>query len=246
MAPRWFDEHDISPGVIISLQSRWRIVSQEEEEYVRQGSPSYACILLKVRQVGSKPPVYGNMRIYKQIPTENTIGARSEVRAKQAQAWIPFELKAYRQLMFKNSTFTPKLLDSMEESQDAYSLVPGGFIVWVVFQEVSGIRLGDEVGEDTFWSMEPSVREQIRTLFKENYMTLGRWGWIPLHLLGKDLVWDPESLTLFFVNWFMPTEIVSPEIWEDGIFYSSGLLKPPATPSFSFQRWNGSVKGWQG
>ncbi|GKZ24622.1 hypothetical protein AbraIFM66951_012026 [Aspergillus brasiliensis] len=230
MAPRWFDEHDISPGVVISLQSRWRIVSQEEEEYVRQGSPSYACILLKVRQVGSKPPVYGNMRIYKQIPTENTIGARSEVRAKQAQAWIPFELKAYRQLMFKNSTFTPKLLDSMEESQDAYSLVPGGFIVWVVFQEVSGIRLGDEVGEDTFWSMEPSVREQIRTLFKENYI----------------LAQANEIHFSFFVNWFMPTEIVSPEIWEDGIFYSSGLLKPPATPSFSFQRWNGSVKGWQG
>ncbi|XRM42919.1 hypothetical protein ABZX51_006128 [Aspergillus tubingensis] len=254
MPPRWFIREEVSPCVVVELeQKRWRIVSHEEE-VVMQGSEQrtakqcrpYACILLKVRQVGSKPPVYGNMRIYKQIPTEETVSDRPEVRAKQAKVWIPRELRAYRQLMLKNSTFTPKLLDSLEGKQDADSLVPGGFIVWVVSEEISGIRLGDEESDDIFWSMEYCVRDQIRNSFKENYLKMVSWGWLPFHRTCEDLVWVPESSTLFFVNWFMPTEVVAPRKWEEGNLYGSGLLKPPASPTFSIQLWNNSVEGWQG
>ncbi|GKZ33915.1 hypothetical protein AbraIFM66950_004005 [Aspergillus brasiliensis] len=256
MLPHWFGQHEVSPGVIIELeQSRWRVLPRKEHGFPNRedddpqwSGSSYACIQLRVRQVGSRirPPVQGYMRIYKQIPTEGTIADPQHVRARQARNFIPHELQAFRMLMRKGSTFTPRLLDSLEGKQDDHSLVPGGFIAWVVSEVVSGIRLGDARGEDTFWSMELSVREKIRASFKENYMKLARWGWIPLYLFGKDLVWDSETSTLFFMNWFQPTKIESPHMWEDRFFYSSGLLKPPASPRFTFQHWNGSVEGWQG
>ncbi|OJI82997.1 hypothetical protein ASPTUDRAFT_173689 [Aspergillus tubingensis CBS 134.48] len=75
---------------------------------------------------------------------------------------------------------------------------------------------------------------------------MASWGWLPIHRTCEDLVWVPESSTLFFVNWFMPTEVVAPRNWEEGILYGAGLLKPPASPTFSIQLWNNSVEGWQG
>ncbi|KAL7658209.1 hypothetical protein ACMYSQ_004343 [Aspergillus niger] len=237
MSPRWFGQAEVSPGVVIELANRWRILRHEEEVVMQAGERNtatqcrpYACILLKVRQVGSRPPVHGNMRIYKQIPTEETVGDRPGVRAKRA----------------RDSTFTPRLLDSLEEKQDADSLVPGGFMVWVVSEEVSGIRLGDEESNDTFWSMERSVRQQIRDSFKENYLKMVSWGWLPFYCHCEDLIWVPETSTLFFVNWFMPDEVVAPHDWEDRFFYASGLLRPPASSKFSIQLWNNSVEGWQG
>ncbi|RDK38937.1 hypothetical protein M752DRAFT_269521 [Aspergillus phoenicis ATCC 13157] len=253
MSPRWFGQDEVSPGIVIELENRWRVLSHEEEVVMQAGERNtatqcrpYACILLKVRQVGSRPPVYGNMRIYKQIPTEETVGDRPEVRAKRARVWVPLELKAYRQLMLKDSTFTPRLLDSLEEKQDADSLVPGGFMVWVVSEEVSGIRLGDEESDDIFWSMERNVRQQIRDSFKENYLKMVSWEWIPFYCHCEDLIWVPGTSTLFFVNWFMPDEVVAPDDWEDRFFYASGLLRPPASSTFPIQIWNNSVEGWQG
>lgn len=167
-------------GVVIELEERWRVLSQKEEHEFqgseqddpRWSGPSYACIQLKVRQVGSRitPPVNGYMRIYKQIPTEETVADRPKVRAQQAKTVVLPELGAYRQLIDKGSTFTPRLLDSMEQRQDIYSFVPGGFVVWIVTEEVSGVRLGNAVSDETFWSMGPCVREQIRASFKESFM----------------------------------------------------------------------------
>ncbi|OJI83011.1 hypothetical protein ABZX51_006116 [Aspergillus tubingensis] len=180
MSPRWFGQEEVSPGIVIELEKRWCVLSQKEEHQFqgseqddpRWSGPSYACIQLKVKQVGSRitPPVNGYMRIYKQIPTEETVADRPEVRAQQAKTVVPPELGAYRQLMDKGSTFTPRLLDSMEQKQDIYSFVPGGYVVWIVTEEVPGIRLGNSIGNETFWAMKPCVRDEIRLSFKEAYL----------------------------------------------------------------------------
>ena len=178
MSPRWFSHDEVGPGAVIKLEYRWLVLGQKEEHEF-QGSeeddpkwsgPSYAYIQLKVRQVGSKKPVVGYMKVYKQIPTHETMAARPEIRAKRAQALVPPELEAYRQLAIQKSTFTPKLLDSLEERQDIYSFVPGGFTVWFVTEEVPGIRLGNSVGNETFWAMKPCVRDEIRLSFKAAYL----------------------------------------------------------------------------
>ncbi|GFN17054.1 ankyrin repeats (3 copies) family protein [Aspergillus tubingensis] len=180
MSPRWFGQEEVSPGIVIELEKRWRVLSQKEEHQFqgseqddpRWSGPSYACIQLKVKQVGSRitPPVNGYMRIYKQIPTEETVADRPEIRAQQAKIVVPPELRAYRQLMDKDSTFTPRLLDSMEQKQGIYSFVLGGYVVWIVTEEVPGIRLGNSIGNETFWVMKPCVRDEIRLSFKEAYL----------------------------------------------------------------------------
>ncbi|OJJ77943.1 hypothetical protein ASPBRDRAFT_655931 [Aspergillus brasiliensis CBS 101740] len=255
MSPHWFGRDEVSPGAIIELEHRWLVLSQKEE-YEFQGSekddpkwtgPSYACIQLKVRQVGSKPPVNEYMRVYKQISTKEIVADRPEVRARQAQALVPPELKAYRQLTRNESTFIPKLLDSLEGRQNFYGFVPGGFVVWIVTEQVPGVRLGNSVSDETFWSMEPSVRAEIRASFKEGYVKMLRWGWLPLYNCCGDLVWNADSSTVYFVNWFMAVQLVTPQTWTDHCYANAGLVKVPVTNDFRFTfcGYTGSTEGWE-
>ena len=80
-------------------------------------------------------------------------------------SWTPYELASLLDLTKKGSNITPKLLVYKTGTQDRSGLVPGGFIIWFVWEIVPGLRLGDSDGAGSFWGLESSERKQIRESF---------------------------------------------------------------------------------
>jgi hypothetical protein len=105
------------------------------------------------------------MRVYIQIPLRTTEMDDKDTRGQQATAWTPQELAALLDLTEKRSNITPKLLGHKTGTQDPSGLVPGGFIIWLVWEIVPGLRLGDRDGAGPFWGLESNEREQIRISF---------------------------------------------------------------------------------
>lgn len=114
------------------------------------------------------------MRIYKQIPQTGTEFESSTVRKAQAVSHgLPDELVAFRELAGKActacsqplSTPTPQLLGWNFAQQDDTDLVPGGFIVYLVWEKVRG----EPLSEEEFWSLPYDKRETIRQNVKRAY-----------------------------------------------------------------------------
>lgn len=82
-------------------------------------------------------------------------------------SWTPEELASLLDLTEKGSNITPKLLGYKIGTQDRSGLVPGGFIIWLVWEIVPGLRLGDSNGADSFWGLKSFEREQVRSAFIE-------------------------------------------------------------------------------
>jgi hypothetical protein len=89
----------------------------------------------------------------------------ADTRGQQATVYTPPELTALLDLTRKRSSNTPKLFGYKIGTQDRLGLVPGGLIVWLVWEIVPGLRLGDSDGADSFWGLESSEREQVRSVF---------------------------------------------------------------------------------
>lgn len=107
------------------------------------------------------------MRIYLQVPHRTTEIDDADTRSRQATTYTPPELTALLDLTQKGSSNTPKLIGYKTGSQDRSGLVPGGFIIWLVWEIVPGLRLGDRYGADPFWGLESYEREQVRAAFME-------------------------------------------------------------------------------
>lgn len=101
------------------------------------------------------------MRVYLQIPHRRTEMDNADTRGQQAISWIPQELASLLDLTEKGSSITPKLLGYKTGTQDRSGLVPGGFIIWLVWEIVPGLRLGDHNGAGPFWSLESDERERV-------------------------------------------------------------------------------------
>jgi hypothetical protein len=139
-----------------------------EEDNVKSGSsPSYSSTKLFCHD-STNPEKKAFMRIYMQIPYVNTeLDDSAIIRAQQASAFIHKELFAYKALTRKGSTITSRLLGYKEGRQDSSGLVPGGFITWLAWEIVPGLRLGDDFGAAAFWDLDSSEREQVRLPFLE-------------------------------------------------------------------------------
>lgn len=107
------------------------------------------------------------MRIYIQVPHRKTEMDDADTRSRQATTYNPPELIAYRDLTEKGSSNIPKLLGYKTDKQDRSGLVAGGFIIWLVWEIVPGLRLGDGNGADPFWALKSYEREQVRLAFLE-------------------------------------------------------------------------------
>lgn len=105
------------------------------------------------------------MRMYIQVPHRKTEMDDADTRAKQAATFTPPELIAYRDLTQKHSSNTPKLIGYKSGTQERSGLVPGGFIIWLVWEIAPGLRLGDSNGAGPFWALESDERDQVRTAF---------------------------------------------------------------------------------
>lgn len=89
----------------------------------------------------------------------------ADTRSRQAMKLTPSELIAYQDLTLKDSPFTPRLLGWKEGTQDRSGVVPGGFMIWLVYRKVPGLQLENKYGADPFWSLEGYERELIRDVF---------------------------------------------------------------------------------
>ncbi|CAG8380684.1 unnamed protein product [Penicillium salamii] len=113
------------------------------------------------------------MRVYLQLPYTNTELEDSATRAQQATTCDPAELSAYKTLSRNQwtSQFTPSLLAYQVSKQSDSGLIPGGFIICIVWEVVPGLRLGDSFGSEPFWASVQDIteRNRIRARFEDTY-----------------------------------------------------------------------------
>ncbi|GKZ34461.1 hypothetical protein AbraIFM66950_004736 [Aspergillus brasiliensis] len=250
MPSRWFAQHEVAPGTVIRLKkAEWVICEIASEHCFQIGQddlrdrhdPSMDCIRLICETAGPDGPVQGHMRVYKQIPIEGTEAEPPTIRGKQAESFCPIELEYLRTLTRKRSTITPRLLDSKEEKQDETGFVPGGFVIWVVWEVVPGLQLGDDLGCAPFWGLSRDERDAVREAFKEGLCKLERWGHLPYPAYGKNLVWDSTTGTLYFVGFMITCKGDPRAVWSPARWAGWGLAKAPQTS----QNWDVVTKGWE-
>lgn len=104
-----------------------------------------------------------------QVPIVGTEFTPAEERAKQAATHNPLELRALKKNTNLGSLNTPRLLDSSIQVQDSNGLVPGGSIVYLVWEIVPGLRLGDACGPSAFWALDKRERSEIQAAFPREY-----------------------------------------------------------------------------
>lgn len=172
--PSWFKK-GINPGTILTIDqpvpSQWEIV-KKLNEYDLQLSEEHHRLGLRLSLATTKllcrdPKDHTKqafMRISLQVPYRGTEMDDTDTRAKQATTLTPQELIAYQELTEKSMS-TPKLLGYRTTTQDSSGVVPGGFVVWLVWEMVPGLRLGSKDGSDVFWDLAYAEREEIRVSF---------------------------------------------------------------------------------
>ncbi|OQD65151.1 hypothetical protein PENPOL_c006G02370 [Penicillium polonicum] len=208
----WFRK-GVDPGTIIALDqprpSQWKILEKlnEHDSQVHKGeNDAYGCRsfasakLLCCDPRDRKKTAY--MRIYVQVPHRTTEMDDADTRGQQATTFTPRELTALLDLTQRRSSNTPKLLGYKFGTQDRSGLVPGGFIIWLVWEIVPGLRLGDSNGADSFWGLKSFEREQVRSAFIRALPKLFENGWWPSVSRAKGLVWHRETQTLYFIGQF--------------------------------------------
>lgn len=107
------------------------------------------------------------MRIYKQIPLAGT--EIDNVKSRGEQASKPrkhLELNALKHLTENRCSATPRLLGYETGKQNKNDCVPGGYIMYIVWEKVQG----DSLDPMEFWSLPNNQRESIRAKFKAAYL----------------------------------------------------------------------------
>lgn len=149
----WFPRAKSGPGSIVPFEkptiSAWSIRQKQSqhnyqrEEWDLESGPSTAEATFHVQQ-DYGPRAY--MRVYMQVPHPSTEFEPREVRRRQAALCPHREVNALKCFHQEHATMTPALLGVREELQGDDDVVPGGYIVYMVFQHVPGFRLADDQG----------------------------------------------------------------------------------------------------
>lgn len=106
------------------------------------------------------------MRIYLQIPIKGTQYQSSEIRRKQAAGpQSHMELTALRMLQKVKCDVVPSLLGYREGKQAEDGIIPGGYITYVVWEQVPGEPLSPK----GFWGLDLESRQAIRDKFREAF-----------------------------------------------------------------------------
>lgn len=139
------------------------------EELDRDGHtrtvPSYTMGKFLCHQVGAHPES-AFMRIYCQVPIEETQILSPQIRAQQAvPPYQHGEIMALKRFKEGSCAAVPELLGYSETVQSKDGLVPGGYITYLVWDKVPGESLSGEL----FWSFELPKRDLIRQKFRAAY-----------------------------------------------------------------------------
>ncbi|CAG8948402.1 unnamed protein product [Penicillium salamii] len=176
--------HIFSPGKLVTLshpqRTQWvidEIIDEIDEQEEENSEELLSFATAKISCTSNDDErTKAMMRVYLQVPYTNTELEDSATRAQQATACDPAELDAYKTLSRNQwtSKFTPKLLAYMVAQQKDLGLVPGGFIVCIVWQVVPGLWLGDSFGSAPFWDSVQDIaeRNRIRAQFQDTYQSV--------------------------------------------------------------------------
>lgn len=103
------------------------------------------------------------MRIYQQIPTVGTEGAKTSVRDQQATPADPYpELETLMPAKKLGCDAVPDLLGYGQGTQEADDIVPGDHITYVVWDKVPG----DSLTQEQFWNWHRHSRDMLRDKFR--------------------------------------------------------------------------------
>lgn len=105
------------------------------------------------------------MRVYLQVPLKNTEIQDPKTRSCQATTYTPPELTAYQKFTQRDFSNVPKLLGCKVSTQYKSGLVPNGFAIWLAWEMVPGLRLGDKLETDPYWTLSAVEREHVRKAF---------------------------------------------------------------------------------
>ncbi|KAJ5198512.1 uncharacterized protein N7498_007629 [Penicillium cinerascens] len=236
----WFSQGSIrkalKPGKSIALTkpepTEWKILEaidehnfQFSEEIVQRDScVSYASIKLSCIEA-SNPSKRAIMRVYMQVPYDNTELEDLPTRAQQATTFRPKELTAL--LTLRTSAYAPSLLGYDECRQGTTGLVPGGFLTFLVWEIVPGLCLGDQYREGTiFWHrLNREERDMVREAFQKTLVEITKM--------------DP------FLVGFRDWGKVPPQAFKTTWLPLVGLVKTPASSRWSDHDWNGDTSRWE-
>lgn len=101
------------------------------------------------------------------MPEPFTESLSHEDKAKQAlpEAEISEE-RAMLALTKGGCESVPRLLNWKRVKQDNLGPIPGGYLIYLVLQNLPGVRLSRE----DYWNLSEAQREEIREAFKVAYM----------------------------------------------------------------------------
>ncbi|KAJ5774791.1 hypothetical protein N7457_009687, partial [Penicillium paradoxum] len=144
-----------------------------EREIANVLGPSYVAGKFLCRLSGSDTPrELAFMRIYKQIPIAGTEYEAPIIRAVQATGRLNIKSWPSKRTAV---ILSPKLLGYQLGKQGETDLVPGGYILYLVWEKVPG----ESLDFHRFWSCPFSERQEFRAKFRRAYETLVRFGYRP-------------------------------------------------------------------
>jgi hypothetical protein len=211
----WFPRKSFAPGLKFRFQSpqsiTWTIedkVSQHtrQREAPQPGEPGFkpssAEATFHVRRDSNGQIAF--MRVHMQVPHPGTEYEDIEDRRLQASLCPHTEVQALMDFHNANATMTPALLGIKEEFQGSDGCVPGGYIVFIVFEKVPGIRLADDQSapypgfplHTFFRRFERKERNAIREQFDKADRELARIDWLLDEPWADHLVWDSKTSKL--------------------------------------------------
>lgn len=187
-------------------QHNWQSEEPQPGEKLRRGEPGFgqssAEATFHVQRESDGEIAF--MRVHIQVPHLGTEYEDAEYRRLQARKSPPEEVQAVKDFHNEHVTWAPALLGLKEEVQGSDGYIPGGFVVFIVFEQVPGIRLADDQSaphpgfplHTFFQRFERAERDKIREKFDMAILEMTRIEWILDNPWADHLVWHSETSKL--------------------------------------------------
>lgn len=147
------------------LEKSARLTLREVESPRASGPRLSFSVALFLCRNTSHPEQEAFVKVYKQVPHSGTEFDSHAVRKAQAGKRMHPDIVAYKLFMQKKARYLPICLGEKLEFQDDYDVVPQGYIRYVVYSKLPGIRLDKTL----YRSLDDAQCEAIRNAFLSVY-----------------------------------------------------------------------------